>query len=89
MIFSGRFYDWNQKNIFALETMQNSLTKNNQRVLESFRKARSGGVVTRVFLFKKVRSVPADSIRGLWRLCLRFCAMQSSLIDLWLSMEID
>jgi len=53
MIFSGRFYDWNQKNIFALETMQNSLTKNNQRVLESFRKARSGGVVTRVFYLKR------------------------------------
>ncbi|WP_342367198.1 glycosyltransferase family 2 protein [Pseudomonas sp. TH15] len=53
MIFSGRFYDWNQKNIFALETMQYSLTMNNQRVLESFQKARSGGVVTRVFYLKR------------------------------------
>ncbi|VVP74824.1 glycosyltransferase family 2 protein [Pseudomonas fluorescens] len=53
MIFSGRFFEWNQKNIAALETIEVLLTNKNQTVLNNFKQSRRGNVAKRFFYLKR------------------------------------
>ncbi|MFJ4133632.1 glycosyltransferase family 2 protein [Pseudomonas cyclaminis] len=52
MIFQGRFYEWNDQNIRALEAMQHRLCKEHQTTLARFKRARSQTLFRRVLGFR-------------------------------------
>lgn len=53
MIFQGRFYEWNAKNIHVLETMQHRLTPEHQATLVQFKAARSQKLFRRILSFQQ------------------------------------
>lgn len=48
-LLAGRFRNWNQVNLNALNEMEHCLTKENRKTLELFRKARSGLIFSRIY----------------------------------------
>lgn len=52
MIFQGRFYEWNDQNIRALETMQHRLCEDHRLTLARFKEARGQTFFRRVFGFR-------------------------------------
>lgn len=53
MIFQGRLYEWNAKNISALETMQHRLAAEHQVTLAQFKAARSQKLFRRILGFRR------------------------------------
>jgi glycosyltransferase involved in cell wall biosynthesis len=53
MLFAGRFKDWNNQNIAALQGLNGKLSPENRQTLESFVAARSGGPLLRLFGLKR------------------------------------
>ncbi|UVL38920.1 glycosyltransferase family 2 protein [Pseudomonas sp. B21-040] len=53
MMFSGRFQEWNQNNITALESMQSLLTTSNRSILNDFKRARNGSIAKRFLNLKR------------------------------------
>ncbi|OPA99847.1 glycosyl transferase family 2 [Pseudomonas fluorescens] len=58
MIFQGRFYEWNEQNICALESVKHCLREEHQATLERFKRART------TTLFRRVRGFQSA---GLYR----------------------
>ncbi len=54
MIFHGRFYEWNAKNIYALERMQHRLTADHQLTLNKFKEMRGKKIFRRVLDFSRI-----------------------------------
>lgn len=52
MIFQGRFYEWNEQNIRALEAMQHRLCEEHRTTLARFKNARSQTLFRRVLGFR-------------------------------------
>lgn len=52
-LLQGRFRVWNDKNTAALQRMREHLTPENQRRLDEFEKARSGGLFARLIAFRR------------------------------------
>lgn len=48
MVFQGRFHEWNDQNIQALDTMHHRLCKKNQGTLDCFKTARTQTVLRRI-----------------------------------------
>jgi glycosyltransferase involved in cell wall biosynthesis len=44
----GRFVDWNERNLLAMEACRSLLTPDNQRILDTFAASRRGGVASRI-----------------------------------------
>lgn len=53
MLWQGRFRQWNDKNIQALQKIQHKLTPDNQKTLAQFSKARQMRLLPRIFGLKK------------------------------------
>lgn len=51
MIFQGRFYEWNEQNIFALEAMEHRLCEEHRATLACFKHARKQTLFRRVLGF--------------------------------------
>jgi glycosyltransferase involved in cell wall biosynthesis len=68
-VLTGRFRDWNSKNIAALQKLPAHLiTPRNREVLELFVKARSASLLKRLYLLRKTgiyRQTPIDNLRFL------------------------
>lgn len=53
MVFQGRFYEWNDQSIHALETMLHRLSPEHQATLGQFKAARSQKFLLRILGFKR------------------------------------
>jgi glycosyltransferase involved in cell wall biosynthesis len=53
MLWQGRFKEWNDTNVMALESTADRLTPENQSVLEQFTAARQMGLLRRLIHFKR------------------------------------
>ena len=53
MLWQGRFRDWNDGNISALESISDKLTPENQKLLKRFSKARQSSLLPRIALLIK------------------------------------
>lgn len=52
MIFQGRFYEWNEQNIFALEAVEHCLCEEHRSTLKRFKSARSKTLFRRILGFR-------------------------------------
>ncbi|POA55194.1 MULTISPECIES: glycosyltransferase family 2 protein [unclassified Pseudomonas] len=48
MVFQGRFHEWNEQNIQALDTMHHRLSSDNQMTLAHFKRARKQKILRRI-----------------------------------------
>jgi hypothetical protein len=49
MLWDGKFREWNEKNVRALDAIRDSLTPHNRQTLEVFRRAREQNLPFRLF----------------------------------------
>jgi hypothetical protein len=54
MAFNGVFFDWNSRNIHALESMRHRLSQKNQVKLDQFKAARQQSLFYRILGFKRI-----------------------------------